>query len=139
MKWSHLKDYIGKMMIADFHDCNADCPPDCKYKDTTSAHSRFKIYHFDNYYFKQFISQKLYSKIQCFINHAYHFKFQIILCKLFFWSNSNLIDFWVQFHSWCRVIMSRDKRNFPPLSLSYPSPWKSLNINNGTQLKTLVV
>ena len=46
MKWSHLKDYIGKMMIADFHDCNADCPPDCKYKDTTSAHSRFKINHF---------------------------------------------------------------------------------------------
>ena len=42
-------------MIADFHDCNADCPPDCKYKDTTSAHSRFKIYHFDNYDFKQHI------------------------------------------------------------------------------------
>ena len=42
------------MMIADFHDCNADCPPDCKYKDTTSAHSRFKIYHFNNHYFKQF-------------------------------------------------------------------------------------
>ena len=59
-------------MIADFHDCNADCPPDCKYKDTTSAHSRFKIYHFDNYYFKQLTSHKLYSEIQCSITNLNH-------------------------------------------------------------------
>ena len=114
MKWSHLKDYIGKMMIADFHDCNADCPPDCKYKDTTSAHSRFKIYHFNNYYFKQLISQKLYSKIQCYINHPYHFKSLIIFCNPF----SDRIQTWSITEFSCihdvETLNLRDEKNLSP-------------------------